>query len=143
MNGVINGFPYNEEVEGEAPMLDVPDVFLHATFHLPQFRSLSTEPCNLCVSRDAGFCEVAYHVASDELAILFRVLEHVRTWTDDAHVAQPDIYELWQLVDTGSTHELTDACLARVVLCGLNHITIYIDAHRAELIAIELLAVQS
>lgn len=40
--GVGDGFEYDLEVEEEAPVLYIPDVFLDAFFHHPEFGSFTS-----------------------------------------------------------------------------------------------------
>ena len=68
-------------------------------------------------------------------------MKHVRTRTDNAHVALEHIEELWQLVDVGLAHEVAEGKLARVVLGGLYQVGIFVNMHGTELVAHELLAV--
>ena len=143
MYGIIYRLPNDEEVEGEAPVLDIPDVPLHTSFHLPQLRCLASEARYLGISRNARLCEVSHHVAGDKFAVLLCVLEHVWTRADDAHVAKPYVDELWQLVDAGTAHEFSDTRLARVILRSLHLVAINVDAHGTELVAIEVLTIQS
>ena len=124
-------------------MLDVPDVFFDAAFHLPQFFGLTTETGDLRPTGDARTHEVAHHVFVDECAVFFGVFEHVRARSDERHVAEEDVDELRQFVDVGAAHEVADARFARVVLCGLFAVAVGIDVHGAEFVAVEFLAVES
>lgn len=53
MDNIGESLDDDPEVEGEGPVLNVPDVFLNTTFHLPEFRGLTTEACHLCIAGDA------------------------------------------------------------------------------------------
>ena len=86
---------------------------------------------------------MAHHVLVDDFTIDLRVVQHVRTWTDDAHVTSEHIEELRELVDVGLAHEVAEGELPWVVLGGLRRVGILVDVHGAELIAIERLAVQT
>ena len=82
-------------------MFDVPDVVFDAAFHHPEFVGLASVAVDLGPAGDAGFDVVAGHVAIDELGVLFGVGEHVGAGTDDGHVADEDVDELWEFVDGG------------------------------------------
>jgi len=142
-DNALGGKVYDTDVQPETPVLDVPDVSLDALFHLPKFLGLSTIASHLCPSRDAWFGEMAHHVLVDDGAIYLSVMQHVGSWTYDAHVSLQHVDELWELIDVGLSHEVAKGELARVVLGGLHQVCILIDVHRAELQAQESLAVQS
>ena len=135
--------PHNAYVEPDRPVLDVPDVSLDALFHLPEFLGLSTITRNLCPSRDARFGEMTYHVLVDDGTIYLSVMQHVRSWTYDAHVSPQHVDELRKLIDVGLSHEVAKGELARIVLGGLHQVGILVDVHGAELQTLESLAVQS
>ncbi len=138
--GISHGHVHDADVEPEAPVFNVPDVFLDAVFHLPQVFGFAACAGYLGPAGDAGLDEVAHHVFIDQRGVFFGVAYHVRTGADDAHVAQEDVDELRQLVDAGVAHDVAPLGLARVVLGGLELIGLVVYLHAAELQAVELFA---
>lgn len=141
--GGEHGLDHDPEIEGKIPVLDVPNVFFHASFHLPQLFGLAAESGDLCPTGDAGAHEVTHHIFVDERAVFLSVLEHVWARPDERHIAEENIDELREFVDIGATHEVADARFAGIVLCGLLAVAVGIDTHGAEFVAVELLAVES
>ena len=139
-NELAEGAPDDAEIEPERPVLDVPDVALDASLHLPQLLCLAAVAGDLCPAGDAGAHEMAHHVLVDEARVLLGMGEHVGTGADDGHVAAQDVPELGQLVDIHAAHEIAEGKLAGVVLRGLQAVGIDIDVHGAELQALEALA---
>ena len=113
------GLEDNLDIEPERPVLDIPNVFLYAFLHLPQFLGLTTATIHLGIAGDAGTTEMAHHVLVDDVAVLFGVGKHMRTGTDDAHVAFQHVEELRELVDVGLADEVAEGKFSRVVLGGL------------------------
>lgn len=103
-------------------MLNIPDVTAHPLFHLPQLLGLPAESRHLCQSCDSWTTEMSDHVFTDERRIHICVIEHVRTWSDYAHVAFEHIEELRQLVNIGLSHEVAECKFAWVILvaCALS-----------------------
>ena len=124
-------------------MLDVPDVTLHTSFHLPEFTGLATETSHLGPAGDAWLYKMAHHVPVYQFLILLGMSQHVRPWSHNAHVAYKDVPELWQFVDVGLAHKIAKGELARIVLGSLQTVGIAIYMHGAELITIEIMAVDS
>lgn len=124
-------------------MLDVPDVAPDTAFHVLQLLGLAAVAGNLAPAGDAGFHEVTDHVFVDQFGVFFRMLQHVRTGTDDAHVAQQYVDELRHFVQVCLAHDVAPFGLARVVLGGLQGIRFGIHLHAAELDDVEFLVVQS
>ena len=133
---------YDPQIQSYVPMLHIPDVALNALFHLPELFGLATTSGDLCPSGDAGLAEVPYHVFVNQLAVHLGMCEHVRTGTDQTHVTNEHIEELWQFVNVIFPNEVAEGELARVVLGGLLAVGVLVDVHRAELIAPECLAVE-
>ena len=142
-DNALGGEVYDTDVQPETPVLDVPDVSLDSLFHLPKFLGFTTIAGHLCPSRDARFGEMAHHVLVNDGTIYLSVMQHVRSWTYDAHVSLQHVDELWELIDVGLSHEVAKGELARVVLGGLHQVGILVDVHGAELQTLESLAVQS
>ena len=71
------------------------------------------------------------------------MLDHVRTWSYDAHIPQKDIDKLWEFVDIGLAHDVAPLGLTRVILCCLYLIGIGIYTHRAELETGKLIAIDT
>ena len=70
------------------------------------------------------------------------MLQHVRTGTYDAHVAQQHIDELRHLVQVGLPHDVAPLGLAGVVLGSLQGVGLGIHLHAPELDDVEFLVVQ-
>ena len=142
-DGLGDGLPDDAHIEPEAPVLHVPDVVVDAAFHLPQLLGLATESCHLSPARDAGLHKMTHHILVYQLTVYLRMVEHMGPRAHDAHVALEHVEKLGQLVDIGLAHEVAKGKLARVVLGGLHQVGILIDMHRAELVAIEVAAVDA
>ena len=69
--------------------------------------------------------------------------KHVGARAHQRHITHEDVYELWQLIDVGTAHEVSEGELAGVVLGGLHLVGIGVDVHGAELIAVELLSIKA
>src|SRR5690349_1236857 len=84
----------DDEIEQERPVLDVVEVVLDTALH--RFRSLRrTAPTvHLRPTRNARLYKMSYHVLRDHIAIVLGVLEHVRSRTDDGHIATENIPKL-------------------------------------------------
>lgn len=78
-----------------------------------------------------------YHVLVDYLRIEFRMVEHVRTRSYDAHVPLQDVEELRELVEICLAHEMAEGEFARVVLRSLFRVRLPVDVHAAELVTQE------
>ena len=124
-------------------MLDIPDVTLHATFHLPQLTGLATESCHLSPAGDAWLNEVAHHIFAYQFIVLLCMGQHVGTWPYNTHIANQHVPELRQLVNVGLTHEVTERELTWVVLGSLYPIAVCVHMHGTELIAIEVMSVET
>ena len=134
-------FHDDADVKQQRPVLYVFYVLLHAIFHLTQFLCLTTESRHLGKAGDARFCQVANHVAVDDVGIFLCVLQHVRTGTHNRHVAQQHVDELWELVNVGFAHDIAVGEFAWVVFGGLKPVGVFVHVHRPELQAIKRLAV--
>ena len=130
-------------IKPESPILYVPNVFLHSLLHLPHLFRLSSASTHLRPSRDAGEAEMPHHVLVDDLAVLGGVSEHVRPWSDDAHVSLENVEELRELVDVGTAYEIAEWEFPRVVLGGLQFVGVGVDVHGTELDARERLPVEA
>ena len=84
-----------------------------------------------------------YHVFVYQFGIEFRVIEHMGTRPDDAHVPPQDIEELGKLVQIGLAHEIAERELARVIFGCLRRVRLVVDVHAAELVTPEAGSVQS
>lgn len=71
------------------------------------------------------------------------MLDHVRTWTYDTHIAQKYVDELWQFVDVSLAHDVTPLGFAWIILCSLYLIGIGIYTHGTELETGELIAIDT
>ena len=140
-DGVPDRHKDDADVEQQRPVLQIPDVAPHAALHLAQFVGFAAVARHLGPACDAGFYPVAHHVLADEFRILLRVLKHVRPRADDGHFALEHVDELRQLVDARLAQEVAEPGFAGVVLGRLEPVGVGIDPHRAELDALEYLAV--
>ena len=138
VEGVEHRAEDNLDVEEKRPVFNVPYIMLHAAFHLPEFLGLSPVAAHLRPSGYAGFDEVADHVLVDESAIILGVFEHVGARADDGHVAFEHVDELRELVEARAAHEVAEACLARIILGGLQGVGLSVDLHGAEFPAEEV-----
>jgi len=115
----------------DAPVLNIPDVALHAALHLPQFPCLSTESRHLGPARQPRLHEVAHHVFVYQLRVLFRMQQHVRSWAYKTHVTLQHVQELRQLIYIRLAHKIAERILPRIILCRLHLVCILVHVHRA------------
>ena len=71
--GLENDF----DVEPESPVFDIPNVFLDALLHFPNFLGFAPATAHLRIAGDAWQTEMPHHVFVDDVAVLFGVGEHV------------------------------------------------------------------
>lgn len=135
--------PDDTDVEPDAPVLHIPDITLHALFHLPEFFRSPSESRHLSPARDARLHEVAHHILIDQFRIHLGMGQHVRTGPHHTHVPLDHIPELGELVDIGPAHKITKRELPRVILRGLQLVGLLIHVHRTELITNETLTVNT
>lgn len=138
-----DGLEDDDNIKPDGPVLDVPDIFLHPLLHLIGGLGLSTTTTDLRPTGDAGTNVMAYHVFANQMAIIFGMGEHVRTGTDDTHVATEDIDELGKLVDAGLAEETTETGDAGIMGGGLERVGLIVHTHTAELETGESLSVIS
>lgn len=130
-------------VKPERPVLDIPDVMFYPFLHESRVFGLTPVSGDLCPAGDAGLGEMPYHVFVYQFGIEFRVIDHVGTRPDDAHVPPQDIEELGKLVQIGLAHEIAERELARVIFGCLRRVRLIVDVHAAELVTPEAGSVQS
>ena len=135
--------PDDTDVQPDAPVLDIPDVTPDAPLHLPELLRLTPEASHLRPTSHARLHEVAHHILINQLRVLLRMRQHVRSGPHDTHPALQHIKELRQLVDIRLTHKIAEGILPRIILRRLHPVRILVHVHRAELIALKLLAIQS
>lgn len=143
MNGILDRLVDDEEIESRSPVFQIPDVELDTAFHLPELAGLATETVDLRPAGNTRLDKVANHVFVDDAGILFGVLQHVGTRTDDGHVAPENVDELGQLINTGLTDELAYPRLTGIVERSLQTVGIGVDTHGAELVTPEFTSVNS
>ena len=120
----LEGEPDNQEVEPDGPVLYIPDVSSHALLHLPQLLGLTTITRHLRPACNARLDEMAHHILLDKMRILFGVGQHVRPRAYHAHIALQHVPELGELVEIGLSHQVAKGELPRVVLRGLQLVSI-------------------
>ena len=140
---VGDGFDDDLDIEEEAPVFYVPDIFLYAFFHHPEFGGFTSLACDLLPSCYSRFGIMANHVLIYQSSIFLRMLDHVRTWTYYAHITHENVDELWKFVDISLAHDVAPLGLTRVILCCLNLVGIGIDTHGAELETSKLIAIDT
>jgi hypothetical protein len=70
--------PDNLQIQEKRPVLDIPDILSHTSFHLPQFMCLPTASRHLRPTGDPRFHEMTHHIFGNKLGVNFRMPEHVR-----------------------------------------------------------------
>lgn len=125
-------------------MADIPEIELHPTPHIGDFRRVTTGPIDLSPSGNAGFHRLATIIVVDELAVILVMGEGVRARPDQRHVALENIDELRQLVDAGPAKPAADPRHPAVVaLRLLNDASVLHDFHGSELDDLEGMAVEA
>lgn len=123
----------NAQVKTHAPMLDIPYISVDTPLHLPKLFGLAPEATHLGNPRDSRLTEQTYGILTNETTIKFCMAKHMRAGTDNAHVSFQHIEELRQLINIGTSHEITKLEFSWVVLGSLNSVRILVDMHGAEL----------
>jgi len=72
------------------------------------------------------------------LGVVACVVEHVRPWAYDAHIAEQYVEELWCFIKVREAQEFAELSNAVVVNGDLLDICLVIDKHCTKLIAVEL-----
>ena len=134
---------HDADVKPERPVLDISDVSSYTLFHLPKFLGLASVTCHLCPARNTWLREMANHVLVDERAVNLGMVEHVRSWTYQTHITLQYIEELWELINIGLTHKVTEGKLTWVDLGSLHLVCILVHMHGAELQAIECITIET
>ena len=109
------------EIQGEAAVLDVPEVELDATLHISDLGRSAARTVDLSPSRDARPHGKPLRVAWDERAIVAVVSERVRTWANEAHLAAQHVKKLRQFVEAGLTQTCAQPGQSRIAALGLPH----------------------
>src|SRR5581483_9471288 len=104
------------DVQPQAPIIDVPQIMLHALLHLLERAGFSAITINLGPAGDAGLDVVAEGVVADDLLIFGVVGGRVRAGAYQRHVTLEHVEELRQLVDRGLAQPFAGRRHARVVL---------------------------
>ena len=71
------------------------------------------------------------------------MVQHVRTWSNDAHVSLEYIEKLWKLIYVGFSHKVSESKLSWVVFGSLSCICILVDMHGTELQTLECITVET
>ena len=135
--------PDDSDIQPNAPVLHIPYVTLHTTFHLPQFFCLSSESCHLRPTCHTWLHKVSHHILIYQFRVLLRMCQHVWSRSYDAHIPLQHIQELRQLVYICFTHKVPERILSRIILRRLHLVGICIHMHRSELVAIKRLTIYS
>ena len=88
------GSENDSPIESERPVFQIINVKSHPVAHVFRPPGFAAETFHLGEAGDAGFDETAEPVAVGDAPKFAVVLDHVRTGSDDAHVAFEDIPEL-------------------------------------------------
>ena len=86
---------------------------------------------------------MTHHIFVDNRAISLCVVQHMWSWSHDTHVTSQHVQELWKFVYVGFSHEVAKGELARIVLCSLRFVGVFVDVHRAKFNASECLAIDT
>src|SRR5947207_2635982 len=132
------------QIELQRPISQVMEIMLDAGLHLVERIGLPAQTVDLSQPGDSRPDLVPDHVALDQAAVHLVVRHRVGARADDAHAALEHIEKLRQLVERGLPQKRAEAGYAPVVARGLlDHIPIFENGHRAELVDDDLLAVES
>src|ERR1051325_1060668 len=136
--------PANDhKIEQEGPVLNVIKIVLDTALHgLGCFRC-AAPAIDLRPTSDARLYEMAYHVLRDHIPIIFCVLQHVRTRTNNGHIATQHIPKLRKFIKARCTQEAADDGAAWIGIGSLGQIGLVVRAHRAEFVARECFATKS
>ena len=94
---------HDTNIEPKVPMLYIPNIGLYPTGHFRELFRFSPKAVDLSPTGNTGLDKMTHLVTVDETSILFIVLEHVRTRTDQTHIALEYIDKLRQLIEIGPT----------------------------------------
>src|SRR5690606_10959535 len=84
---IYEAFPYREgndlEIEPQRPVVDVPEVVLHAPFHFLKRVGFTAQAVYLCPSRNARLDLVPLHVGFDKILVVLVVRQCMGTRPHD------------------------------------------------------------
>lgn len=83
-------FQYDEDIEQETPIFNVPDILFHPLLHSVS-GDIPPKSVGLCPARDARLQEVPDHIALIDGGVIPRMLQHVGPGTDNAHITFQNI----------------------------------------------------
>jgi hypothetical protein len=69
--------------------------------------NFSAKAVDLCPARDTGFEKLPDHIVVHPFGKRFSMLDHVRAWSNKAHVTYQDIKKLRELIETGPAQKST------------------------------------
>lgn len=124
------GFDDDFDVEAEGPVLEIEEVVGDSFLDT----GVAPEAVHLGPARDAGFVEMAPHVAFDLVLELFDIMGAFGARADNAHVSGKDIEELREFVQVPFAEEGPDGGAAGIVgACPAGALEFGVGAHGAEL----------
>src|SRR5690348_10974626 len=100
------------EVPPDRPAAQIFEVRLEPVCEVVAMDGRAAEAADLCETRHPRLHRVAVEIAVVDLPediVLGGRAKRVRARTDDTHMPEDDVDELWQLVEAGSADELADA----------------------------------
>ena len=134
----------DQQVKPEAPIVNVPQIELHALRNVFDRRRGTTGPIALRPARYAGLDVMAKGIVAQHGFKVVVVGQGVRTRSNQGHVARQNIPELRQFVDTGGPEQPADTCYSRVVTCRLHNVgTVFLHGHGSKLQYGEMLSVKA
>jgi hypothetical protein len=109
----------NLEVQKQRPRLDILQIELKTAFHIPIVSYFS--PCTADLSQSGH----AWPHASAKMPVFKAISksrvqpERVRTWANERHVSEKDVYQLRQFVETRLAQKLADMRAPWIITSGL------------------------
>ncbi len=110
---------------------------------VPEGSDAAAEAVHLGQACETGFYGMPFHEMGDKFGIPFRMEEHMRSRTDDGHVAEENVHKLRQFVQAGVPKKMTQRGDPRVIRFSTSHMGLLGIPHRFELDAGEYLIIQA
>ena len=129
----VESEPENFDVHGEGAVLEVVEVKFESSQHFLHGIRVAVVECG--VGGDAGAHAVEFRVSRVVLHDLFDVEGSFRAWSDESHVSDEDVPELWQFIQVVRAEEASCGCQAVVgvqVAAELWSLFLGIHAHGSE-----------
>src|SRR5262245_47762080 len=134
----------DQQVKPEAPIVNVPQIELHALRNVFDRRRGTTGPIALRPARYAGLDVMAKGIVAQHDFKVVVVGQGVRTRPNQGHVTRQNIPKLRQLVDTSRPKQPANTCYSRVVTRRLHNVgTVFLDGHGSKLQYSEMLPVKA